>query len=280
MEILDRIKSVEGKIDSLSVRGAFLTSTATHAQMEPRTLSPAPVISAASGVPGSTLSFAPFQLQEAPSASSGGEEQYKYVSSVHQMLGWPAMQQLLSTLQPKITAFDITSVGQGSPTATLHFWNPTHQTLPTNTTFTSLRPRSAASVHTSAPSSVTIPISGLSWETVQRLSKAYFESFNLLFPLVDHHSFISNTMPSAFNEGFSQGMGCTVSLLVLALGEMSLAGAEGLPIHVNNGRPSGVKGGSKDQPPGLELFNEARKRMGFNLTECSLENVQVFALAR
>lgn len=34
-----------------------------------------------------------------------------------------------------------------------------------------------------------------------------------------------------------------------------------------------------ERPPGLLFFNEARKRMGFNLTECSLENVQIFALA-
>lgn len=117
---------------------------------------------------------------------------------------------------------------------------------------------------------------------MQRLSKAYFDTFNLLFPILDRQFFMSDTLPSLFNRGFGQGITSTIAFLVFALGEVAIAGTEGLPIHVHshNGRPSGIRGGSKGEPPGLDLFNEARKRMGFNLTECSLENVQIFALAR
>jgi hypothetical protein len=119
----------------------------------------------------------------------------------------------------------------------------------------------------------------MAWETMQQLSKAYFDNFNFLYPIVDRQSFQSNIMPTVFSNGFDEGMASTVALLVFALGEVVAAGSQGPPIHVYNGRPSGIRGGSATRPPGLALFNEARRRMGFNLTECSIENVQIFALA-
>jgi hypothetical protein len=115
---------------------------------------------------------------------------------------------------------------------------------------------------------------------MQRLSEAYFDSYNLLCPLLDRQHFMANTMPSVMSEGFGQGMAATIAYLVFALGEVAIAGSDGPPVHNHNGRPSGVRGGTISDPPGLDLFNEARKRMGFNLTDCSLENVQMFALAR
>lgn len=121
---------------------------------------------------------------------------------------------------------------------------------------------------------------GLNWDSMQRLCKAYFDTFNLAFPILDRHSFMTMTMPAIFNEGFNQDINSTLAFLVFALGDVALAGTDGLPIHATNGHPSGVKGGSKDKPPGLDFFNEARKRMGFNLTDCNLENVQIFTLAR
>jgi len=119
----------------------------------------------------------------------------------------------------------------------------------------------------------------MSWNSVQRLSTAYFETFNLLHPVLDRHSFMSETMPSVFHDGFSQSTASTVTLLVLALGETALSASDGLPVHSQNGRLSGVKGGSKDRPPGLAFFNEAKRRMGFHLTACSIENAQMFILA-
>jgi hypothetical protein len=69
------------------------------------------------------------------------------------------------------------------------------------------------------------------------------------------------------------------ALLVFALGEVAIEGSRGQPIEEEGGRPSGVRGGSITRPPGLALFNEARKRIGFVLTEGELENVQIFSLA-
>jgi hypothetical protein len=186
-------------------------------------------------------------------------EHYKYAASAHQMLGWPTIQQLLETVQPKVPSLDLSSVEQTRPTIMLSLRKSANQGLPADTD---------------------CPISGMSWNSVQRLSTAYFETFNLLHPILDRHSFMSETMPSVFRDGFSQSTASTVTLLVLALGETALSASDGHPAHSQHGRLSGVKGGSKDRPPGLELFNEARRRMGFHLTACSIENAQMFILAR
>ncbi|KAK0730842.1 hypothetical protein B0H67DRAFT_563079 [Lasiosphaeris hirsuta] len=275
VEILDRIKNLEGKIDSLSLRGTFASPNTVHTPLQPTTLAPIATHSAAPGILGPPLPASAFHLHGVSSASGGGEDHYKYVSSVHQMLAWPAIQQLLASAQAKTPSFDLSAVERDR----LGLQNRTSQGLPTTTTFTSLRQGSAVNVHTSAPAPAPITVASLNWDTMQRLSKAYFGSFNLLYPILDRHSFVSGIMPSVFNEGFSQSIASTIAFLVFALGEIALSGSDGLPLHAYNGRPSGVKGGSKDRPPGLDLFNEARRRMGFNLTECSLENVQIFALA-
>ncbi|KUI65989.1 hypothetical protein VM1G_01360 [Cytospora mali] len=63
----------------------------------------------------------------------------------------------------------------------------------------------------------------------------------------------------------------TLAYLIFALGEVA--------VDAYNDPSQRLSRGNAAQPPGLVYFNEARRRMGFNLTECSLENVQIFALA-
>ena len=282
MEILERIKGLEDKLDTLSSEGAFPSSAALHAQLLATTLSPVAIPSAPPTLnTGTHLHGTSFQLHDtsSTSASSGPDDHYKYVSSVHHMLSWPAVQQLFAAAQPKIPTIDLAAVERERPTGMLRLHSPPNYTLPTSSSLLPTRPGSGVSVHGQTTGALPIAISGLTWDTMQRLSKAYFNSFHLLSPILDRHSFLSNIMPSVFNEGFSQDMASTLAFLVFALGEVALAGSDGIPIYAQNGRPSGVKGGARDQPPGLDFFNEARRRMGFNLTECSLENVQIFALA-
>src|SRR5258706_3097168 len=114
---------------------------------------------------------------------------------------------------------------------------------------------------------------------MQRLADAYFDSFNLLYPFMDRQNFLSDTLSKVHTEGFNGDTDSVIALLVFALGELALEGSYGPPINYHNGRPSGIHGGTLDRPPGLALFNEARKRLGFVLTECDLENVQIFSLA-
>ena len=280
VEILERIKSLETKIDDLSLQTNFSPVT-SFAPLQHATFAPVTALETTSGIHGPSIVASAFHIPDTSSSASGTEDHYNYVSSVHQMLSWPAVSQLLATVQPKVPSLDLSLLERDIPIPTLGTQSHNGKVLPVSA---SLASRSQGQGH--APTghgSVPIPVSSLNWDTMQRLSKAYFDSINLVYPILDRQTFMSETLPSVVNQGFGgQGISSTIAFLVFALGETAIAGSEGQPVHIHthNGRPSGVRGGSKDEPPGLDLFNEARKRMGFNLTECSLENVQIFALAR
>lgn len=283
VEILDRIKSLEGKVDGLVLQASFASPTSTPyagpLQHPPIYTTNSP-ITIASGIHGPPLSTQPFHLPQTSSLAPGGEEQYKYVSSVHQMLRWPAMQQLLEAVQLKVPSLDLSVFKQDGPTTALGAHHHNGQNFPATISPTPQGHGSTAGIPSQTPNTTPVTVASLDWETMQRLAKTYFDTINLVYPVLDRESFMSDTLPSLFSTGFSEGMASTIAFLVFALGEVALAGSEGVPVYAHSGRPSGVKGGSREEPPGLEMFNEARKRMGFSLAECSLENVQIFALAR
>lgn len=121
---------------------------------------------------------------------------------------------------------------------------------------------------------------GLTFEEMQHFSNFYFNTFNYLYPLLDRKSFFSRTLVKFIREGVDCGItDSVVTLLVLALGELAFDGSFGEPVAREDGKPSGLRGGSAKRPPGLSLFNEARKKMGFVATQYELENVQIFSLA-
>ncbi|KAL2134523.1 hypothetical protein VTI74DRAFT_11567 [Chaetomium olivicolor] len=275
VEILDRIKNLEGKIDNLSQRSSVPPATPTYSGHSNPPHSPLP---AAHGILGSSVSSTSLHFPETSSVASGSDDHYQYVSSVHQMLKWPAVQELFASIQPKLPNIDLSSLEREGPASMLALRRSTTQSLPPD-----IRSRvgrgSGASIHELVTAQAPVTVADLNWDTMQKLSRAYFDSLNLLCPILNRQSFMSETLPAIFNNGLSHNTESTIAFLVFALGEVAIAGTEGLPVHVYNGRASGIKGGTRDRPPGLELFNEARRRMGFNLTECSLENVQIFALS-
>ena len=80
-------------------------------------------------------------------------------------------------------------------------------------------------------------------------------------------------------EGYVDGdLDAVVALLVFALGELASEGISGEPVSVHNGSASGFRGGTLEKPPGLSLFNEARRRLGFVDSLCTLENVHICIL--
>lgn len=75
-----------------------------------------------------------------------------------------------------------------------------------------------------------------------------------------------------------EGVSGTILLLVLALGRVAIGGNSGAPISVTDNQPSGFRGGSLEEPPGLAEFNEARRRFGFLAVDCTIEYVQIMLL--
>ncbi|CAM1506707.1 Fc.00g063480.m01.CDS01 [Cosmosporella sp. VM-42] len=271
VEILDRLKTVESKIDHLSIKTnptpIYGTTQATSAYPTTTPLlvdSDAQESLAASSVP--------------PTSPTGHRGGYRYDSSVSRMLEWPVMRQMFESLgqkpQSPLHEHDFSTIPRG-----LHDSNM------------SLPPDGIQAIGLSSNNTLRVPLQfsgsqanmnltppSIDWETMQRLSKAYFDCFNFLYPIMDRPWFNSNTLTSIINNGFQEGTTSALVLLVFALGEVALSGSGG-PISAYKGRPSGIKGGTADRPPGVTYFNEGRKRMGFALAEVSLENVQMFALA-
>lgn len=271
VEILERIKSLEGKIDNLTAQGLaanFQSSFSGDALVQ----TPAPIGSVRGSVASVSSSSAFISgLPSDAALSSGNATNYSYVSSVRAMLGWPAVQDSLKVILPNVPGRDQGSLLEQESISILQ---RAGTSLPSATN--GRRPSRAASnldnpVATDSPSPAQV-LNSLTWDSVQVLTKAFFDTFNLLHPIVDRQAFISTTLPAMLTNGlvFDESIQSTLTYLIFALGEVAIDAYS---------NPGGVNGRIASQHPGLVFFNEARRRMGFSLTECSLENVQVFALA-
>ncbi|CAK7565431.1 MAG: hypothetical protein SEPTF4163_003348 [Sporothrix epigloea] len=322
-EILDRLKSVESKIDRLGgtrwVDDILQAPTASS-------LDPAPV------------------APDAPILTSSAD--YCYSPGVYQMLGWPVFQQLLAPVaarQPQLNVkalalehtaqsvivglhhtdrlpSDVISIVPGMhsvPDMTIPLSGVPSMPVPSNpqprrdsstgissgshphihpagsglypSTPVSLSiPRASFSATSPSMLSLPTPISSLySWDTLFRLCNAYFDSFNYIAPIVDRQTFLTATLPTVLDEensgsqhlpGSSGDSAAALVFLVASLGDVAIANAQGTPVLGGIGS-LGIKGGTVSHPPGLALFNEARRRMGFVMGACSLEIVQIHALA-
>ncbi|EGO52276.1 hypothetical protein NEUTE1DRAFT_125788 [Neurospora tetrasperma FGSC 2508] len=294
VEILDRLKVLdvlnvlENKIDHLSWRMDHLvatchpntnsTTTATH-------LAPPPPLTTSTGHsvgihgvhPAVAHHHSPEGLSNGgphalPNIASLTEDHYQYVSAVHQMLAWPAIQGHLATVQPKCPTRNLKSVATDGPAMALGAHLPMDHTIPISV--------QTGENYNLGPVSAPISAFGLDWDIMQTLSKAYFDTISLLHPILDRHTFLTQTLPTLFKNGIDHRLQSTIAFLVFALGEVALGNYRGAPINAHGGRPSGMRGGSKSHPPGITLFNEARKRLGFSVAETSLEMVQAYTLAR
>ncbi|OAA64344.1 hypothetical protein SPI_02991 [Niveomyces insectorum RCEF 264] len=314
-EILERLKSLENKIDVLGLRSTLGPTLFTAAIDASNTTPDLP--RAGSSV---LISEPPVAHIDAASWRVQAHTHYRHSPAVYQMLGWPVVQQLLEPLKQRLPELASLAVEHEALNVVLHQHHPesrlphdTFVSMPTaatmaETTTTATTAAAATTPTARAPSSAmqttagsasatagfTSPraaefhpsaamhidaASSVSWDTIYRLSSAYFDTFNLIYPIVDRQSFLTTTLASVFDGAWDNSASTTVAFLVLGLGEVAMAGAQGAPFHIYNGRPSGIRGGTTDHPPGLAFFNEARQRMGFVLSDCSLENVQVYALA-
>lgn len=119
----------------------------------------------------------------------------------------------------------------------------------------------------------------LSIQQIQEQCDAYFNTFNVLFPLLNRDTFMNATVAPLLRDGYADGdANAVLSLLVFALGQVAIEGVFERPISFIDTKPSGFRGGTPDKPPGLAIFNEARRRLGFVMTSTTLENVQILLL--
>ncbi|KAI5865048.1 hypothetical protein GGS23DRAFT_603720 [Durotheca rogersii] len=277
VEILERLKSLEGglrnlegKVDNLNTRGSFPQSIYGPTLPNP---------SATTLDTSRISSWSPQNVHlPPPPIPPASARDVQYVSATYKTLSWPYVQPILENKVPNL---DLACLEKDGVAVLLGLQGRT-MSLPKSMHGSLHIGGEGSSLPMQVPHSSQVMQTGelnLNWETMQRLAKSYFDTFNLIHPIMDRQSFVSEVLPSIGNNGFDESSSSTLACLVFALGEVALNATQGAPLGTHKGRPSGVRGGTLERPPGLLLFNEARKRMGFNLTECSLENVQMFALA-
>ncbi|KAL8360482.1 hypothetical protein RB601_007217 [Gaeumannomyces tritici] len=273
VEILARIKSLEGKFDSMNTQHAgFTTPLYGH-------LVTTPGFQTASFARSGDLSAIPARLSGSDDSgpSSITMAPYTYTSSVHQMLRWPVVQGLLESISLSIPSVSASTIESEGATRALGLDNPTNR-LPTGDAGAVTYALTTVGISATVSSQSTG--SPLTSGSMEDLTSAYFNTFYMCYPILDQQHFTTQVLGSVARDGFTDSIQSTLVFLVLALGEIAILGFHGPPVSASGSpQPSGVKGGTPRHPPGLALFNEARRRMGFNLTECSLEAVQVFALA-
>lgn len=273
VEILDRLTSLEGKVDRLST----IRYPAPRGFGPPQA-SPSSQPSFNNEVDDNVSFLTSQQLSGQPSHGDIGKTQlYRHSSGSLKMLSWPAIQQLL--LQSLSSNLDDLKSLEHEGSAFLVRLEDGTQGLPLDDLLQG-RPfvgMQSQATRNSGGMRMTFPT--LTRDVMYRLATTYFNTFNLLYPLLDKETFVSDTLTRVHSEGFDGDTDSVIALLVFALGEVAIEGATGDPIEVYKGRRSGIRGGNATKPPGLALFNEARKRIGFVLTDCELENVQIFSLA-
>lgn len=104
---------------------------------------------------------------------------------------------------------------------------------------------------------------------------AYFNTFNMLFPLLDRQRFMDDVVSPIIQQGYADSSWRGVlALFVFALGQVATEGTHHPPVSTPGGQPSGIRGGTVQVPPGLHNFNEARRRLNLLPVHDTLEKVQ------
>ncbi|ORY56702.1 uncharacterized protein BCR38DRAFT_355777 [Pseudomassariella vexata] len=281
-QVLDRLKNIEGGVKALVDN----LNRSVPPPSAPSAYGPSysnPVAGASSITLDSNRSGSWQPLPASLGTSSVRDDQYMYISAAYKMLSWPCIQQLMENSPRELSNLNLGSLDKDGSVIMLGLPSQGMSLPVDNRDAMSQgmqRSTRAYSMHASGlPSGALQTGALLTWEAMQRHSKSYFDTFNLIYPLLDRPHFYSQVLPAVVNNELDESINSTLACLVFALGEVGEVGVSGEPIAMYKGRPSGIKGGSSQRPPGLALFNEARRRMGFSMAECSLENVQIYALA-
>lgn len=262
VEILDRLISLEGKVDRIS---PFPPQ---------RGFGPPQVVPTSQA----TSPFPAGSLRQSQGGSPGGTSPpYKYTPVAHRILMWPAIQELLQQGH-RVSGGELRNLELDGP-AYLVQLQRTSQIIPldenlVNQPFVGMQMQ--ATRESGGPR---VTFQELDYNTMHDLATSYFDTFNLIYPFMDRQNFISDTLAKVHSEGFNGDPDSVIALLIFALGELAIQGIRGDPIEIYNGRPSGIRGGTLEKPPGLGFFNEARARLGYVIANMELENVQIFLLS-
>ncbi|KAF7453281.1 C6 zinc finger domain containing protein [Pyrenophora tritici-repentis] len=122
---------------------------------------------------------------------------------------------------------------------------------------------------------------------VKGLADAYFAVFHRNMPVLDKYHFFSSTLGMAMEKEFGYDLESALVLNVLALGCLAVKAHEEGDFALTSRQCSTRRGFIQpewyalitDDPPGLNFFNEARKRLGFLMCQNDLQAGQFYMLS-
>ncbi|WYZ42882.1 hypothetical protein EsH8_VI_000581 [Colletotrichum jinshuiense] len=231
--------------------------------------------SSSSGVP----SMATLRSSGQPGPIPQQQETYRHASAIHKMMAWPAVRRALEDFQHEMP--DLQTIFWGSDFRPETLGQQGHdQRLPRGG-IESITIRERVELGIPRDNMEPIQLMDVDYGQLEFRARVYFNTFNRIHPVIDRQSFMEEVFPAVLSSRFEENAASTLVCLVLALGEVALAEAQ-YPSAVFQGQPvglSGIAGALGDRPPGLVFFNEARRRIGFSMTGCDLENIQMYILA-
>lgn len=270
VHILETLQRLETKFDNLSGSHSSTPSSLPGAGREQSS-----VTSYQSGTDAAYESQPPQSAEDKHGEDTFPKElqrSYQHLTAAHKIILWPAIYLLIMS-SSSIAAEDLQYVLQGGTPWFIRLELDKHTT-------TLSSPRDIQGLLSSpVRQSPRLGFAGLSVDNIQRLTDAYFNTFNIIHPVLNREAFVTDIVGPMIRNGYTDGdASACLALLVFALGQVAIDGVFGHPISTNDGTPSGIRGGTATDPPGLELFNEARRRIGFIMHQYSLENVQIYLL--
>jgi hypothetical protein len=120
-------------------------------------------------------------------------------------------------------------------------------------------------------------LSKLSIATLKQLSDVYFTTFNLANPILDQKTYFQRTLGVAIDGNFGICIETCIVLVVMALGSMGQKALQEAGFAATPASSPYV--GQEGEMPGLDFFNEARKRFGFLMCEQDLQACQFYLLS-
>lgn len=261
VHILDTLTRLENKFDNLAIAngqntpdslGHRATSHSSASSARPRR----------SETDGDTQQY-PTELQQG----------YHHLTVPHKIILWPSIYIHLLNSDIQATSDLQYVLQEGTPWFIRQEMSSNQGLLPPEVGLSSF------ALYRRSPGESESPRIGFTELVAQRIQEqcdAYFNSFNVLTPILNRDVFMSDTMDPILANGFQEGdANSIVVLLVLALGQVAIEGVFERPVSVVNGAPSGIRGGTIQRPPGLEIFNEARRRAGYVANQVTLASVQI-----
>jgi hypothetical protein len=270
VHILDALNRLETKFDTLAIAGSASGSPDPNAGRLRKSVNPGSPANNSyhrSGTSNQEMSREfPRELQQS----------YQHLTVPHKIILWPSIYIHLINSGIQATSDLQYVLQEGTPwfirqeIAKHPHPLPYDVALPYYALNTNLREQGIAS-------KVAFP--SLTIQQIHEQCEAFFNTFNVLFPLLNRDTFMNGTVAPLLRDGYADGdPNAVLALLVFALGQVAIEGVFERPISFIGGQPSGFRGGTVDKPPGLAIFNEARRRIGFVTTQTTLESVQILLL--